>query len=340
MTTPTRLNSFGGIAKTIGKPFTPGGDGGTTTNTQYSASTAAAQAFIYVSQTMTQTSSAKQRFNLNCGTYRFDKKHFKYCDPATDPPTDSDPATDPATDSGKCQDQDQDQDPDWEYVDKDDTCYKCIKFWSDLNKKAEGKGLKKKPMKEIRDDCSSICECKVSNINMSQNVNLDLSIFQKANASTKFLQSFKQNIAQQANQQGGGLAPGFLSGGTDTTNTSKNITSLVQSFSDKTFQDSMQQFSASQSVDIEGPVIVNGLNMEQTVDVISKILSTSNATSQIISDMETEVLQAATSVSEAGLDAFIIMIIRLIASIVTIGVLLYTSSILFNLYSLIANVKT
>ena len=410
----------------------PGGGGSETINSQYSASTAAAQAFIYIFQDISQSVSTQQNIRLDCGSYKIKTKKNIF-DPGGQPKIkpDDEPVDNTKVEAAlsnlkkddivytgcgyiylteedrnaKCgsggtskwvDDSDivdtlergdtvyngcgytfasegardtectttathstskwMGANPKTEIVmeddDKFDTCFKCYEFWLnnnkkmiEVNKKIKANSLKRntryKPLKpssqeDIRELCTDLCECKLQDIDMEQKVMIKFDSTLLANASSKFLQSYKQNVVQQANSTKGGIGGGFLSGKSETDNTSSNVNNLFQSFSSSQFQESIQQLSATQSLIQEGPGTIQMFNMEQTVDAISKIMSTSNATSTAMSKMETDLIQAATTITESAIDQLIIMILKLIMNLVTIGIMFYASSLFLQAFSSIS----
>ena len=178
--------------------------------------------------------------------------------------------------------------------------------------------------------CSSLCNCKMENVNLGQIISFNSSIFTKASVKQEFETQILNNIAQQSKQQEGGL---FIDGDT-ISNTVKTIDKLFTGMNSSSFQSAVNSMSTIQQVRLSGAGTIINVDMNIATDYISTILETNKETSSSIQELQNNILQLSTQVASAGLTQLIMWIVRIVTLLFIIIVLLYVVNLVFQIYSL------
>lgn len=258
-------------------------------NSNYSASLAAADALISITQDTSQAYLSEQNIKVNCSS-----------------------------------------------EDKQKGCDLCIDNLLKINKKLNDS--QKYSSKEMKDLCEDMCQCKVSNVNMEKNVIINMESLQRSDISQIFEQRYKDNILQQIKDNSGSIKDdSYLSPNTDSSNTNIQVNKLLTAIKSESFQSSIQNLKDIQAINVDGPVLINGLDLHQSIRFISKILETNDMTSSHINDLQVEVIQATTQITTAGIGALIGIIVQIILFILIIMLLFYSSNLIFQVYTLIVN---
>ena len=117
---------------------------------------------------------------------------------------------------------------------KDIYCLKCIKFWSKYNyNKPKDKTLS---LQQIRDVCEVICECKMSDVKISENITLNLSSQLFKSSTQKFISNFNDSLVEKAKSSGQNL---YVTKDR-TENIEKTVSDLHNAMQQDSFQSSIQ----------------------------------------------------------------------------------------------------
>jgi hypothetical protein len=211
---------------------------------------------------------------------------------------------------------------------KNQSCMSCIDFWIKYNKTKAP--LKQLSMEQMREVCEGICECKMSNINLSQNINLNLKSFITNSSSQDFQEKIMNSLSQQANSSGQSFYPTE----TRTSNINKTINKLYTSMTTDSFQSSIQGLKTLQNIKFSGPGIISNVNMNQVTKYISTLLISDKSTSKLMAELTNDVRQYAMSITNAGLATLGLILVQLIVLVLVIMSILYISSLIIQMYTL------
>jgi len=206
-------------------------------------------------------------------------------------------------------------------------CVNCIQSVSNLGK--EGKETKEEIDKLVQQLCITPCNCDISKVDLSQKVSVDFEAFLQADSKNLFKSSIQNSIYNQAYQQQGNLS---FDEKEDTI--SKIGDELYTNITSSTVQNTLQGLKNLQVIKLNSPGNIVNVDMNQAIDFISKVFENSTQTSTIISQLETEIINAATQISEAGINQLIIIIILLLMIVFSIVIFGFAFNLLIELYTL------
>lgn len=205
-------------------------------------------------------------------------------------------------------------------------CNTCVARWAEYREK----NRTNMSLEDLEKLCDPLCNCKMSNIKLGQQISVNLSTFMENTTADSFSNTVMESLAQKASQQGGG----FFEIGDRTSNTIETITKLYSEMRSDTFQSSMEDLRAMQTVVLSGPGNVFSVDMTQTLDYVSAILQSNSGTSSILQELSVNILQLSTQVANAGLAQLIAWIVRIVVLIIILTVLFYAINLILQIYSL------
>jgi hypothetical protein len=183
----------------------------------------------------------------------------------------------------------------------------------------------------VEKECASLCTCNASNINTTQNVNINWQIF--ANNSTSA--SFKNRVINNINQSSSTSSTGAV-----IPNTSENLTNAIDgvytSLKSKTMQTSLQQLQEQQTVSLVGAGSIANVTMKQAQTYVASAILSNSVTASLLSQVETTILAITTQTMNAGFAEIAKWLVYAIMMVIFLVVLLYTSSLVFEIFTLYA----
>jgi hypothetical protein len=210
-------------------------------------------------------------------------------------------------------------------------CLKCEEIWATKFKNDPSSIPSGGEDEFVQKECASLCTCNASNINLSQNVNINWQIF--ANNSTSA--SFKNRVVNNINQSTSTSSTGAI-----IPNTSKNLTNSIDQvytrLKSTTMQKSLQQLQQQQTVSLVGAGSIANVTMNQAQTYVAAAILSDSVTASLLSQVETTILAITTQTMDAGFAELAEVLVRLILGVVLLVVLLYTSSLVFEVFSLYA----
>jgi len=206
-------------------------------------------------------------------------------------------------------------------------CTNCIKWWK---KYFDNRPEYKNPEKDIAESCAPICECKIEDVKMDQQIFINFEAFTKTDVSKEFLTQVFNSINQQAQYKGGGV----FEVGDRVTNTTETVNKIYNAMRTDTFQSIIQGLQTIQTVSLVGGGKIINVDMNSAVKYMSHVLTTSQETSSLIDELQTNIIQLSSKVADAGLTQLITWLVRLVMLIFIIILLLYTVSLIFQIYAL------
>jgi hypothetical protein len=211
--------------------------------------------------------------------------------------------------------------------DKSEFCLKCIKHTKAITDKYPPKT---DAQTYIRDFCRPVCECKLNDIKMSNTISVNLKAWQEFNSSEEFNQKILDSISQNAYQ----TQTGIYQTKDRTSNTQKTVNDLFNSMKSDSFQESLQTLYSQQIIRIKGPSNILHIDFTQFSKYFSTILNTNKETSDNIQKLETNMVQLATQVANAGLAELIKWIVIIVMLMIVLIVLLYAINLTLNIYTI------
>jgi hypothetical protein len=101
-------------------------------------------------------------------------------------------------------------------------------------------------------------------------------------------------------------------------------------------QKSLQQLQQQQTVSLVGAGSIANVTMNQAQTYVAAAILSDSVTASLLSQVETTILAITTQTMDAGFAELAEVLVRLILGVVLLVVLLYTSSLVFEVFSLYA----
>lgn len=210
-------------------------------------------------------------------------------------------------------------------------CLACETRWKGLIDKNPSAIPSEGADKFIEKSCSYMCDCNLSDIDLSQRININWKIFAEASTSDKFQTLVKDSLAQQAKAKS---KP--LNFGNKESNINKVINNVYTHLKSDTMQKALQALQDQQQLIFSGAGSLASVTMTQASNYIANTLLLDSQMTDLLTEMETNVLQASTEVTNAGLAELALLLLRIIAFVIVLIVLFYSINLVFEIYSLYA----
>ena len=183
-------------------------------------------------------------------------------------------------------------------------------------------------------DYSSICPmcfCTVENVKLNNVITLNLDAFTESKNSDEFKTQISNALTQQATQTGTKL----FNTDDGLKALEKTSESMYGSMTTDNFQRSLQELKNFQVINIHNPnsQIIN-VDMDLTVDFISKIVQQSAGTSSILTDYDENIVQLTTEVTQGGLTMVITWIVTLFIIAIIVAFFIFGINIVMDVLML------
>lgn len=206
-------------------------------------------------------------------------------------------------------------------------CLDCGKAVADMV--YEKGGTQEEADAEVKKLCIEPCQCNMEDINLTQTITVNFDAINGANAKQLFTQSVENSIYNEANQQTKGLTFG-------------NRDKVVSNISNQIFEKlklsnvstSLQQLKNIQVISLKSPGNLTAVNAKQAIDYVSTVLQSSSETSNLITQLETEILNASAQVTKTGLKQLAVLMVLIFMVIIAIIMFAMIVNLLFQLYTL------
>lgn len=207
-------------------------------------------------------------------------------------------------------------------------CQACIKLWQDWA------SVQSKPIPPgfVEKSCSSLCSSKLKNITMLQKINFNAHAFLENGSQSNFTTQVTNSINQQA--QASGDSSYDNQNGDRAKQLATISTNMYNNLTQNNVQKALQALSSSQRIGLDGPGTAVSIDLSVAEDYVSSVIANSSETIDSLNQMAATVLQLSTEISEAGNTELIVWIIRIVMLLIVLIVLLYSSSLVFQIYSL------
>jgi hypothetical protein len=177
---------------------------------------------------------------------------------------------------------------------------------------------------EVLKICKPICECNISNINMTQNVTINFESFQGEESKQTFQTEVMNNIFMEAKKSGTELF--FDSSGNRQANIYKSIDTLYNNMVTSNFNLAIQQAVSAQTLIIKSNNVYN-ITLDSLVNITSLIVQNSESISDSLNSLIKEITMLNTQILKQGLSEIIKLIVKIamyffIALTVIFGIIL------------------
>lgn len=207
-------------------------------------------------------------------------------------------------------------------------CIDCIALMHNLGTQ---RNLSESEIKKnIEDNCNIACNCNLSNVDLKQIISVDFSIFQQSKSAENFSTAIKNVLFNKVYQENGALATDNM-----VQNINKISSELYQRMNTSSFQNAIQSLSNMQFLQVKYGS-ASYIEMQQAINVISEILQSSVQTSDIVNNLQTEIITASSQMIKAGFNELIVLIMLIIAIVLVIAIFGSVVNLFFNLYAIIA----
>lgn len=205
-------------------------------------------------------------------------------------------------------------------------CTECLNWW---NSPANVGSFEPPPTSEfINKMCEPVCNCMASDIKMSQTITIDFDAFLRAGARDKFQTQLKNSLSQAAKFSG------TQGPNAQTANLTTTSNKLYTAMTDNTFQTALQGLSAMQVIAVKGPSSVVTVDLTQAIDYIDKVIQSHNATSSVINDYDTRILQATSQLITGGINELIEWLIQIVLFVVILVILFFSFDLILEALTL------
>ena len=205
-----------------------------------------------------------------------------------------------------------------------EACNKCIEVANKYDLATKGDYSK----------ICNVCFCTLENVNMKNIITIDFNAIMKSSTSTEFEQQVRNSLTQKASSSGAVLF------GTEATKKSLDETSakMYGAIKNVTFQNSLQELRNFQVLSVNNPnsSVIN-VDLDLTIDYISKILQENKTTSEILGSFDNNIIQMTTQVIESAMTTLISWMITLMILIIVIVFFVFGINIVMQVFSLYAS---
>lgn len=157
----------------------------------------------------------------------------------------------------------------------------------------------------IRKLCVPMCECRIENVDMSQNLNYNFSTSMDADLKTKFTNEVVNNFKQVTKQTGDTFVKD------SSKSVMKSAENIFENMQTGSFQSSLQAIVADQNLFINGRGLIRNVSLDESFNVISKLVASSDDLADDLTALESTIMEASTQVAQAGLGELISWIVRI-----------------------------
>jgi hypothetical protein len=180
----------------------------------------------------------------------------------------------------------------------------------------------------------NVCFCTLENVNIKNIITVDMESFKNLDSSQQFQQQVRNSITQMATMNGFSL----FNTGDGMKSLNKTSDKMYEQIKSDNFQNSFQQLKNFQILSINNPntSIIN-VDLDLTIEFLSKILQENKQTSAILDDFETNILQLTTQTTTGPMYTivqWIVLLVTIIIIVICFIVGIYLSMQVIELYAI------
>lgn len=177
--------------------------------------------------------------------------------------------------------------------------------------------------------CDILCQCNVSDVDLSQSVTCSFKSIQKASVDV-FQQTFLNNLFLAS------LSKGVNISNLDVKQTvlMNNVTNVFTLLQSDQFQSSIQAVSLDQDVRLIGPGSITALSMQQITNVVMSSLQQSTDVSAALNDLQNTLIALSSQTTMSAINQVIAIFLMIITVIIVLLITVFTCE---NILSLLGN---
>lgn len=189
-----------------------------------------------------------------------------------------------------------------------------------------------------RDNYSKICNvcfCTLENVNMNNIITIDFSAFTSTDQTEEFKQQIQNSLTQQASISGTTL---FDTSDVTLNALNKTSSDMYNAMKQSSFQNSLQELKNFQILSLNNPnsSVIN-VDLDLTVDFISKILQQNKTTSSMLDKFDKSIVQITTQTVQGALTIVISWIVTLFVIAIIVAFFIFGISIVMQVFELYAS---
>lgn len=189
-------------------------------------------------------------------------------------------------------------------------------------------------IKELKDKtsdiCKPVCECSISNIDLSQQISVNFSSFMESKDSKDFQNNLLNSIYIQAQQTKNPL--NFDNKMTDITT---NVNKIYTEMRTEKFQSSIQSLRTMQIVSLRGAGNISTVNTKLAINFISDILLNNSTISKAATDLTNTIVNSTYQAANAGINQVISLVVQGFFLFFIIIILFFIIQQSFQIYNLV-----
>jgi hypothetical protein len=200
------------------------------------------------------------------------------------------------------------------------SCLKCYDTLKAVNA-SEEKMLK---------TCRNVCSCSIEDVKMNQFITLNTDTFFESDVSQEFITQFKNSIYTQAKQSGASIF-----NDTDLNSLQESITNIYNELRTSDFKAKIDALQTLQLVELKGAGSIKTVDLDSTVDYVSKAVNTTKSLQNLIVDIDKKILLVSSQVTKSTMQAIIELFVSVIFLILLACIGYLSISTIFDIIALL-----
>jgi hypothetical protein len=202
-----------------------------------------------------------------------------------------------------------------------ESCLNCYKEMKQLNLGNDA----------ISTICKNLCECNISNIDISQNVSIDFKSFQDSKSAQTFKNEIMNNMFLEAKKEGTSLF--FDPEGSRQTTINNSIDNLYTNMITNDFSSAVQSSLNQQIVKIKANNVYN-ISLDSLSNITSIVIQNSESINESLNKLVSDITVLNTQILKQGLSEIIKIFVRIIIILVIIIFIIFAVNLTFTFISL------
>jgi len=187
-----------------------------------------------------------------------------------------------------------------------DACLECVQVMRKLNP-------------DVPPNCSHICDCRLKGINLNQIVRLQYDAIAKRTSFQEFESTFYSTLALSAQRADVRLTEAALSANCNTPTCQQfqaQLRTVYAQLGSESMQSILNAVSLVQTVQLRGPGLIAGVNMEQMADVIMRTLQSQDNLQAVMQKVQNYINMSTSVVALASTQILIVWIVMIVTVLV------------------------
>lgn len=188
------------------------------------------------------------------------------------------------------------------------------------------------PEKDPTKMCASVCDCEISNIELSQLVSIDFTSDMSQTTFDQFKQNFDYNLFSKAYQKDSKF---FNVTPEKNENITKSLQKIHQEMYTSSFQSSVQKVVATQSLTVYANHVY-GVKMNNVVNAVSSVIQSNSVLNKAVSKLSIQIIQISTQITESAIVGIVELIVKIVVLLVFFILLSYILNLFFMMITNVA----